>query len=198
MTEITKPVEKRAYRQEKRATKSAETRRRIAEAALELHGTLGPAQTTHSMIATRAGVQRHTLYAHFPEERDLFLACSGLFLERDPLPDPLPWREFERPRKKLKAGLGAIYDWYDRNAGILAAVLRDAEYHELTREVVDLRQGPKVIAYHNILGEGLDTRQKALLHLALSFHTWRTLVMESGMSRDDAIAAMTDAIFGKK
>ena len=72
----------RAYILKRRAEKQAETRRRIVEAAIELHGSIGPALTNFSMIAGRAGVQRHTLYAHFPDERSLFMACSGLHLDR--------------------------------------------------------------------------------------------------------------------
>ena len=77
----------RSYRLGRRADKQAETRQRIVEAAVDLHSTLGPARTSVAQIAARAGVQRHTDYAHFPDERSLFLACSGLALARDPLPD---------------------------------------------------------------------------------------------------------------
>ena len=75
------------------------------EAAVDLHGSVGPALTTISMVAERAGVQRHTLYAHFPDERSLYLACSGLALERDPLPDAEPWRAIEDRRERLRVGL---------------------------------------------------------------------------------------------
>ena len=68
----------RKYTLKKRADQQAQTRQRIVEAAVDLHGSVGPAATTISMVAERAGVQRHTLYAHFPDERSLFLACSGL------------------------------------------------------------------------------------------------------------------------
>ena len=81
----------RSYTLKRRAEQQADTRRRIVEAAVGLHGTIGPAQTSLSMIAERAGVQRHTLYAHFPDERSLFVACSGLVEERDPLPQAAPW-----------------------------------------------------------------------------------------------------------
>jgi len=195
MTDITESPEKRRYRQDRRATQTAETRQRIVVAAVDLHSSLGPARTTLSMIAERAGVQRHTLYAHFPEERDLFLACSGLFIERDPPPDPAPWREIDKPRKRLKVGLAAIYAWYARNAAALAAVLRDAEFHDLTRETVALRHGPHMVACHDILGAGLDQRQQTLLHLALGFPSWRSLVGESGLTSDAAADMMTDCVF---
>src|SRR5215212_8188895 len=102
----------RTYTLKRRAEQQAETRRRIVEAAVELHGSVGPAQTTFSMVAERAGVQRHTLYAHFPDERSLHQACSALFFERDPLPDAEPWRAITDPSERLRVGLRAIYDWY--------------------------------------------------------------------------------------
>ena len=68
----------RRYTLKRRAAQQAQTRQRIAEAAIDLHSSVGPALTTISMVAERADVQRHTLYAHFPDERSLFRACSGL------------------------------------------------------------------------------------------------------------------------
>src|SRR6476659_8962934 len=97
----------RTYTLKRRAEQQAETRQRIAEAALDLHGTIGPAQTTLSMIAERAAVQRHTLYAHFPDERSLFMACSGLAEERDPAPDAAAWRGITDRRERLVTGLRA-------------------------------------------------------------------------------------------
>src|SRR4029077_9727775 len=85
----------RTYTLKRRAEQQAETRQRIVEAAVELHSSVGPARTTVSMIADRAGVQRHTFYAHFPDERGVFVACSGLVAERDPLPDAEPWRAID-------------------------------------------------------------------------------------------------------
>ena len=184
----------RTYTLKRRAEQQAETRQRIVEAAVELHGSIGPARTTLSMIAERAGVQRHTLYAHFPEERDLFLACSGLFFERDPLPDAGPWRAIEDQRERLRVGLTAVYGWYERNADLVACVQRDAEHHPLVREVNTLRAGPRVALWHEVLGSKLSTKQRALVHLALSFHTWRALVREAAMEQGAAVDAMVQAI----
>ncbi len=184
----------RTYTLRRRAEQQAETRRRIVEAAVELHGSIGPALTTVSMVAERAGVQRHTFYAHFPDERSLTLACSGLVFERDPLPDAEPWRKIEDRRERLSAGLRAIYDWYQRNAELTACVLRDGEHHALTREMNDLRMGAPMRAYREVLGAGLNARQRALLRLALSFFTWRTLARECGLKQGAAVAAMVQGI----
>src|ERR1700752_3319959 len=106
----------RGYTLKRRAEQQAETRLRIVEAAVALHGTYGPALTTLSMVAERAGVQRHTLYAHFPDERSLFMACSGLTVERDPLPEAADWPGIADRSERLRTGLAAIYAWYERNA----------------------------------------------------------------------------------
>lgn len=184
----------RTYNLKKRAETQADTRRRIIEAAIELHGSVGPARTTFSMVADRAGVQRHTLYAHFPEERSLLMACSGLDLERHPLPDAAPWRAIADRSERLRKGLSEIYRSYGQNAELLACVSRDAEVHPLVREIVALRYGPSMAAYHDVLGEKLNAKQRAALALALSFFTWRTLVRESGLKPADAVAVMLQAI----
>src|SRR5688572_14036314 len=151
----------RTYTLKRRAKQQAETRQRIVEAAVDLHGTVGPALTTISMIAERAGVQRHTLYAHFPDERSLFLACSGLTHERDPAPEAGVWRGIEDRHERLRAGLSAIYGWYERNAELIACVMRDAEYHPLTRETAELWFGPYMSAYQEVLGAKLSAKQRA-------------------------------------
>jgi AcrR family transcriptional regulator len=183
----------RTYTLKKRADSQAETRRRIVEAAVELHGTIGPARTTFSMVAGRAGVQRHTLYAHFPDERSLTMACSALAMERDPLPDAAPWRAIEDRRERLRTGLAAIHAWYERNAQLVGCVLRDAEYDPLIQEIAGLRMGPYLTAYHDVLGAKLTMKQRAVLHLALSFHTWRTLT-EAGLKRAGAVRVLVQAI----
>lgn len=184
----------RTYTLKKRAESQSETRRRIADAALELHSSIGPAATTLSLIAERAGVQRHTLYAHFPDERGLFLACSGLAMERDALPSAEPWRGLADRRERLRTGLAAIYGWYERNAQLAACVLRDAEFHLLTRETTEATMGPFIAAYHEVLGAALTAKQRAMLGLALSFYTWRTLVREGGLSQADAVETMVQVI----
>ncbi|MGE3143661.1 MAG: TetR/AcrR family transcriptional regulator [Hyphomonadaceae bacterium] len=184
----------RAYTLKRRAEQQAETRRRIVEAAVDLHSTVGPADTTISMIAERAGVQRHTLYAHFPDERSIFMACSGHVMERDPLPDSAPWRALKPGEERLLTGLREIYDWFARNAAVIGATLRDGERHALTREINTLRLGPSIAAYHEVLGAKLNAKQRAMLALALSFHTWRTLTAEGGLKQAAAAAAMARAV----
>ena len=181
----------RPYALKRRAERQAETRLRIVEAAVALHGSLGPARTTYSMVAERAGVQRHTLYAHFPDERSLFLACSGLTTERDPLPEAADWPD---DADQLRVGLGAIYAWYGRNEQLAACVLRDAESHTLTREMTELRFGPTMRRWEEVLGAGLDPVQRATLRVMLGFPAWRSLARDSGLEPARAVELAVRAI----
>lgn len=185
----------RPYTLKRRAEKQAETRQRIVEAAVELHGSIGPALTTFSMVAKRAGVQRHTLYAHFPDERSLLMACSGLHHDRHPMPDPEPWRAIADPSERLRTGLSSIYGWYERNAGLLACVVRDAEIHALTREISELRVGPRMRFYREVLGDTVAANRRPMLDVMLSFFTWRTLVRDSGLTSDQAASAAVETLY---
>jgi AcrR family transcriptional regulator len=184
----------RTYTLKRRAEQQAETRQRIVEAAVALHGEIGPARTTFSHIAERAGVQRNTFYSHFPDERSLLLACSARFLERDPLPDAAAWRDIGDRAERLTAGLSALYAWYGRNADLAGCVVRDAESHPLVREIVELRWGPFLAAYDEVLGGGFASAPRALLRLALGFFTWRSLVRDSALAPDEAVRTMVAAI----
>jgi AcrR family transcriptional regulator len=185
----------RPYTLGKRAQAQAETRQRIVDAAVELHGEIGPASTSMSAVAERAGVQRNTLYAHFPDERSLLLACSAASLERDPLPDAKAWRGIKDRRARLAAGLAAIYAWYARNEQLAGCVLRDAESHPLVQEIVALRYGPLLGEYEKVLGEGMAAGRRALLRVALGYPTWRSLTRDSGLSAAAAVSTMSGALY---
>jgi AcrR family transcriptional regulator len=186
----------RKYEMRKRAEHVEETRRRIVEAAVELHESVGPARASLSSIAERAGVERQTYYRHFPDERSLFSACSGLYMSRNPLPDAGPWREIEDPDERLRHGLGEIYAYYEANEAMLSSVLRDAEVHAITREMVNQGIGPAMAAMTTALAAGWarGRETRAAIDLALSFHSWRSLVRESGLSADQAAALMARVV----
>ena len=148
------------------------------------------------MIAERAGVQRHTFYAHFPDERSMLIACSGHVMERDPMPEAEPWRALASPGVRITVALRQIYAWFARNADVIGNALRDGEGDDLLREINELRIGPAMAAYNDVLGLGLDATQRAMLTLALSFNTWRTLTRDAGLPQEDAVAAMAGAVAG--
>ena len=159
---------------------------------MDLHSTVGPARTTVAQIAERAGVQRHTYYAHFPSEWDLLLACSGLALERDPLPESDRLRAIAPGYERIVAGLADFYGWFARNEQQAACVLRDAEHHRPTGEIVRLRMAPTFAGAAEVMGEGLGSRARALLAVALEFACWRTLARDC--SPPQAASLMGEAI----
>jgi len=183
--------EKRKYELKQRAAGVAETHRRITEAAIDLHGTVGPSRTTLSAVAERAGVERRTLYRHFPTEADLFAACSSHFFGLHPWPEPDGWRAVEDPGARLARALDELYAYYERTAPMLANVLRDAEFVAYARDAV-----APLLAYLDdaavVLAEGRGGSRLALAALrhVLAFPTWRSLAA-NGIARADAVRLMT-------
>jgi AcrR family transcriptional regulator len=187
----------RKYELKARAERQGQTRRRIVEAAIDLHTTKGPARTSLSDVARLAGVQRNTLYRHFPSERELFVACSGLYMELNPPPDPEPWSALAKPAARLRRGLTELYEFYERAQDMLSSVLRDAEVDPLTRELLELRAGGAMMEIRRILAEPLQGRRTlAALDVALDFHSWRRLAA-SGLSREEAVMTMTAAVLAQ-
>ena len=99
------------------------TRQRITEAAFELHSTVGPAQTSISAVAELAGVQRHTVYHHFPDLASLFLACTEHVLQVTQIPTGESWGAIEDPPARLRHALAELYPYYRANAQVVGNIL---------------------------------------------------------------------------
>jgi AcrR family transcriptional regulator len=189
----------RKYEMKRRAERMQETRRRITEAAVELHQTVGPARTTVSAIAEKAGIQRHTYYAHFPELKDLYQACMGHYIERNPVPDPSRWAQVPEPEERLRVALCDVYAYYSRNEAMLANVLRDAPLDPVAQEtMVSFYQYWETVrdAIADALGARGEHREALLaaIALALDFQTWRTLVRQQGLDDDRAVELMVGMV----
>jgi AcrR family transcriptional regulator len=191
---------RRKYELKKRAEEMAETHRRITEAAIELHGTLGPARTTMSAVAKRAGVERRTLYRHFPTEADLFEACSTDYFTANPWPDLGAWRAVRDPQKRLEHALDELYSYYERTQPMFSNVLRDAELVDSARDAMAplhayLDEAAEIlIAGRPARGRRRQLVRGALRH-ALDFSTWHSLA-SNGVERSDAaklVTALVDA-----
>jgi AcrR family transcriptional regulator len=170
----------RKYEQTRRAEQQEETRRRIVSAAVELHGTEGPARTTMSAIAERAGVQRNTLYRHFPDERSILSACSAHFLTEHPMPVPEEWASIKDPHQRLRRGLAELYAYWASTEQMTAHVVRDAEVNPLVDEVLTRTSGPPLAAIRTVLLDAWPPKRhtpelEAAVDLALNFRTWQSL-----------------------
>jgi AcrR family transcriptional regulator len=196
--------QRRKYTKRRRAESEQETRQRITEAAVALHGSIGPARTTISAVAEKAGVQRATVYRHFPDEESLFAACSGHWAALNPPPDPTVLSETPDPAARLRRALTDMYAYYGRTEGMAENVFRDAPLVEAMAKPIALR-----LAYFEAFVEAVVAgrlergharrRVKAAIAHALSFPTWRSLVREQGLGDDEAVAlmaAMADAAGG--
>lgn len=186
MTEQSRP-----YRMRRRAESQQQTRRRITESAVELHGTLGPSRTSMSAVAAHAGVRRSTLYRHFPDEAALFDACTAHWAATNPPPDLVGWSAFADADERLIAALGELYAFYRRTEAMLENLFRD----ELTVPIV----GERFAAFRAYLAAARDTlmagrklrgaarrRTQAALGHAIAFSTWKSFVREEGLSEADA------------
>jgi AcrR family transcriptional regulator len=186
---------KRKYELKTRAEEMARTRLRITEAAIELHGAVGPARTTMSAIAERAGVERRTLYRYFPTEARLFEACSTHYFASNPWPDLESWRAIRDPQQRLEQALDELYAYYERTAPVFDNVLRDAELVDFARDAVEplhayLDEAAQIlIAGRRARGRRRHLVLGALRH-ALAFSTWRSLT-GSGVTRPNAVMLVT-------
>ena len=188
-------AEKRRYQMGRRAERVEATRRRIVEAAVALHGELGIPRTTISAIAERAGVQRLTVYSHFADEMAILRACQAHWIADNPFPDLEEWSRISDPATRLRYALEEWYGFLDGTEDMMGGLLRDAE----VSEVVSSALAPfydYIDHAVEILANGWPNpaRSRAAIGLALSFHTWRTLVRGQGLDRGAAVDLMVDLV----
>lgn len=180
-----------------RALRQSQTRQRITQAAMELHQQHGPLSTTITEIAQRAGVERLTVYRHFPDEASLHQACQQHFFASHPLPNLALWREVSTFPNRLAVGLSELYEYWQQTHEMFSSVLRD---HEVDPE----RSGAGVVMFmsharnallggQDIIGHHSEMLSAAVGH-AVHFHTWRSLVIDQGLSKADAAKMMCDMI----
>lgn len=181
----------RRYEQRQRAEGQAATRRRIVESAVDLHTSVGPSRTSIAAIAERAGVQRHTVYAHFPDERALYEACTRHWTEAHPFPDVEAWTSVADPMRRLRRALTEVYAWYERVEPHLALFVRDVSLvpgYAFRME----EDAAALAAAADLLAQGLPRTKavRAAVGHALDFETWRSLVRRQGLTPRQAIEAM--------
>jgi AcrR family transcriptional regulator len=184
--------EKRPYRKKRRAELEEQTRLRITESAVELHGTLGPARTSISAVAERAGVPRSTVYRHFPDEMSLFAACSSHWAAANPPPDIEAWAAIEDPDERLRAGLGELYAYYRRTAAMLDNLHRDEETVPTVKQLFQGFRGFVAGAAEVLArGRGRAKVTRAAIGHAVAYTTWRSLTQEQRLDDRQAVDLMS-------
>jgi AcrR family transcriptional regulator len=185
----------RRYRKRRRAEQERLTRERITEAAVRLHGSVGPARTTVSGVAKEAGVQRATVYRHFPDEASLFAACSAHYWATNPLPDPGAWSSNPDPGDRLRLALGEMYAFFRRSEEMLEKTSRDAPLVEaMSKPVAAFGAYLEAVAAAIVAGRpergAARRRVQAAVGHAVSFPTWQSLVRRQGLDDAEAVAVM--------
>ena len=175
------------------------TRQRIVEATVELHETVGVARATISAIAERAGVQRLTVYRHFPDERALLSACSGHWTASNPPPEPGSWSQVADPQERLRLALGEVYAYHRSTESMMSNIVREAPVKPVLLEVAEpyFRHWERM-RYVLATGWGVGDERLAMLLAtlghALDFQTWRSLVRQQGLSDERAVEAMAGMV----
>ena len=187
--------QKRTYRKKRRAELEEQTRLRITESTVQLHGTVGPARTSISAVAERAGVRRSTVYRHFPDEAALFAACSAHWMAANPPPDLAAWTLIKDPDERLSTALAQLYAYYRATAPMMVNLHRDEAIMPIVEQLFASFRGYLVAARDALmLGRRLRGRRRqqvqAAIGHALSFPTWYSLTQEQGLNDREAADLM--------
>jgi AcrR family transcriptional regulator len=188
--------ERRPYRKKRRAELEEQTRLRITESAVELHGTLGPSRTSVSAIAEHAGVPRSTVYRHFPDEATLFAACSSHWGAANPPPDLEAWAAIDDPDERLRLGLEQLYAFYRRTQAMMDNLHRDEAIVPTVQRTFRNFRGYLAAARDTLLrGRGRAPRRvRAVVGHALAYPTWRSLAVDQELDDAAAAALMCDLL----
>ena len=193
MTGPKKPTPPRTYQMGRRRLQLEATRQRITEAAFQLHSTVGPAQTSISAVAERAGVQRHTVYHHFPDLASLFRACTEHGLQVTQIPTGESWGALDDPPGRLRHALAELYPYYRANAQVLGNILRDLAMMVAVGGVEPLIE--HMTELFSLLARGWTgdrTTQRlrmAAIDHAMAYQTWHSLT-DNGLSDTEAVDLM--------
>ena len=183
----------RKYIKTLRAEQQDETRERIVEAAVKLHEVLGPAKTSIKAIAEEAGVQRLTVYRHFPDDATLFDACTSHYFGLHPPPNMADWTEIEAASERSHAALAAFYTYYRQVEKMLSVAYRDLEELEALQKPMGQFEAYLDMVCDDLVNAWQQTHsskkqlQFTLRH-ALRFSTWQSL--QKTKLKDEKIAEL--------
>ena len=189
----------RRYELKRRASRQNETRQRIVDATVHLHETVGSARTTISAIAEKAGVERLTVYRHFPDEKALFTACTSHYLALNPPPDPTEWERISQAERRLRTALTAIYGFHRRTEPMFTRAARDLEEMPVLREVMApffayWEQANEVLCAPFQVAGRQRKQVRAFVGHAISFQTWRSLIREQKLKEAEAVDIVVKVI----
>ena len=175
----------------RRAELVDQTRVRITEAAVRLHTTIGPANTSIASVAEEAGVTRLTVYRHFADLDALFEACTAHWYAQNPRPDAAAWSAIPDLEERSCRAFGELYGWYRDHADELYPIYRDAATMPLSSQQA-MAAGNRMIADALVAGLADDTGLEGRLLRAVAGHltgflTWRSLALGQGLGPGETV-----------
>jgi AcrR family transcriptional regulator len=188
----------RAYKMKVRAARHADTRRRIVEAALQLHSTVDPLRITVTEIAKLAGVERPTVLRHFHDRVSLLMACA--FGDPAPAEHAADWALERDPEARLFRALSEQYAWYRRNRRMLHHLLDLIESDDAFASTRSAMRQLRNRAYQ-FLFDGWDVRESAQPKLLLAvqhafdYWCWMSLA-DAGLTNEEAASFMVEMVRG--
>jgi len=181
----------RTYRMTRRAAASAETRRRIVDAAIALHAEKGILGTTWPDIAKRADVALGTVYRHFPGLDQLVPACTSENAVRMRPPGASVLVGVTRPEERIGRFVEELFAFYGRSAPWTPRASID---RPVLDTILSRREAGLKVLVEETLGP-LRRRRHALdAALALTdFGVWRSLT-RSRLSTEAAAQLITEVL----
>ena len=196
MSEQTCSADPRPYQMRKRAEQVEQTRQRIIDATVELHTTVGPADTTISGIAEHAGVTRLTVYRHFPDLDSLYAACTHRWTSQHPGPDPAAWLRISDHDERVRRALRELYGWYREHVDDLYPLYRDVDAWPETAQRAAAEE-EHAWADALVTGSGVRGHSRRRLRAAAghvtSFWTWHSLTVDQSLTDREA-AGLAEAL----
>ena len=177
----------RPYQKKARAEQEEATRKRIVEAVVDLHRTVGPAKTTIKDVADRAGVGRVTVYKHFPRDKDMFAACGAHWFGQNPPPDFSACLTIDDHPQRCACILRRLYSYYPSAYDMMGKV--EESWMELMHNL-EAAMVPKT-------SSAAETRRlRAAIRVALDLNTWKILT-DSGLTDGQAAELALQWIAGR-
>ncbi len=185
----------RPYTMTARARSVEETRSRILDAAVALHGELFTADIGLETVAARAGVSVQTVLRHFGSRAALLEAAfeHGQRVVRE---------ERRAPVGDVEAAVRVLVEHYESRGDGVLLMLAQEQGQELVRRITD--HGRQVHrswveeVFHPFLAEHPDPDPLTdLLVVATDVYTWKLLRRDRGLSRartESRIATMVRAL----
>lgn len=170
----------------KRAAATAETRRRIVDAAHQLHIEQGVAATSWDDIAARAGVGVGTVYRHFPSLDELVPACGAVVAEVVALPAPeAVAAAFDAADDRVETLVREVFRIYERAAPELRVARAEPDVHPAVQRGADALE-----ATLGLLIETADIgTDRRVVRGLLDLGTWESL-RQQGLTAEEAVAAV--------